>query len=289
MSPAGRSTASAPASQTERARGWVWGWFCALPLLLLTATTVLGPFVWRSGAALWACTQTAGCAALLEPYYLQALLQTLWVAGLSTVLALPLALLACAAVARHRGWSSGVRWLAGLGANFAGVPLALSFTLMFGAQGVITQLLGGQAPLQLAGASGLLVAYVCFQLPLAALLLLAPVQMLEPALEEAAATLGAGRGHYWRRVALPLLAPSLVEVAVLLFANAAAAYATPFALAGSSANVLAVRLTALVSGDLFADPRLPALLALMLFAVLVAVLLMGRLAGRRLALRAGLA
>jgi putative spermidine/putrescine transport system permease protein len=51
--------------------------------------------------------------------------------------------------------------------------------------------------------------------------------------------------------------------------------------------MLAVRLTALVSGDLFADSRLPALLALLLFTLLCAVMLLGRSLARRLAQRAG--
>jgi putative spermidine/putrescine transport system permease protein len=81
---------------------------------------------------------------------------------------------------------------------------------------------------------------------------------------------------FWRRVGLPLLAPSLTEVGSLLFANAAAAYATPFALSGTSANVLAVRIAALVSGDIFAQPELAALLALVMATLLGSVLMMGR-------------
>ncbi len=267
------------ARQRHRA-GQAW-WF-ALPLLLLTGSVVLGPFVWRSAQALLGCVREPGCEALVTPYYLQALLNTGLIAGGSTLLALPLALAACAAAVRQPAWAQRLRLLGSLGANFAGVPLALAFTLMFGVQGVITQL-AGFAPVRLDGFSGLFVAYLCFQVPLAALLLLAPVQLLDPHLEEAAATLGAGRARYWRRVALPLLLPSLIETAVLLLANAAAAYATPFALAGSNANMLAVRLTSLVSGDLFADPRLPALLALELFALLSGVMLLGRWLARWLA------
>ena len=255
-------------------------WWIAAPLLLLGAVTVLLPFAWRSAAALWACGAESGCGELMTPYYTEALLNTVVIAGLSTLLALPLALAACAFVARSPRLGAPVSLLGSLGANFAGVPLALAFTLLFGVQGVVTQLLGFQ-PLRLERFSGLLAAYLCFQLPLATVLLLAPVQLLDNQLEEAAATLGAGRARYWRKVALPLLVPSLIEVGVLLFANAAAAYATPFALAGASANMLAVRLTALVSGDLFADPRLPALLALELFALLSAVMWLGRRIARR--------
>ncbi len=278
-------TGPRPDAQTARAARTAW--LCAAPLLALTAAAVLGPFAWRSASASLACAREAGCEALLTPYYLQAVVNTLLIATLSSLLVLPVALAACAAAVRQPAWAAPLRWLGSLGANFAGVPLALSFTLMFGVQGVITQLLGGGTALRLDGFSGLLAAYLCFQLPLAVLLLLAPVQMLDGALEEAAATLGAARGVYWRRVALPLLAPSLIEVGVLLFANAAAAYATPFAMAGSNANMLAVRLTALVSGDLFADPRLPPLLALLLFALLSAVMLLGRAVTQALGRRTG--
>jgi putative spermidine/putrescine transport system permease protein len=278
-----------PQGSQQAARSARVAWLCAAPLLLLTVAAVLGPFIWRSATALLACLDEAGCEALLTPYYLQAIGNTALIAALSSLLVLPVALAACVAAVRRPGWAAPLRWLGSLGASFAGVPLALSFTLMFGVQGVVTQLLGGDAPLRLDGFSGLLAAYLCFQLPLAALLLLAPVQMLDGTLEEAAATLGGGRGLYWRRVALPLLAPSLIEVGVLLFANAAAAYATPFAMAGSNANMLAVRLASLVSGDLFADPRLPALLALVLFALLSAVMLLGRGLARALGRRSGLA
>ncbi|MDH4390474.1 MAG: hypothetical protein QE285_03495, partial [Aquabacterium sp.] len=278
-SPSAAAAAAVPAGGLGRL-----AWLLAAPLLLLTAATVLLPFVWRGAAALLGCWREAGCDALLTAYHTQALANTVWIALLSTLLALPVAVVACAAAARRPAWSSVLRLLGSLGANFAGVPLALAFTLMFGVQGVITQL-AGALPFRLDGMGGLLAAYWCFQLPLAAILLLAPVQLLDAQWEEAAATLGASRALYWRRVALPLLAPSLVEVGVLLFANAAAAYATPFALAGSSANVLAVRLTALVSGDLFADPRLPALLALEMFMLLAVAMLGGRLLSGWLARR----
>jgi putative spermidine/putrescine transport system permease protein len=165
------------------------------------------------------------------------------------------------------------------------VPLAVALTLLFGAQGVITVVLaqaGMSLPFDLSRNSGLLLAYVCFQAPLACLLLMAPVQMLEAGLLDAAATLGAGPLLFWRRVGLPLLLPSLVETGSLLFANAAAAYATPFALTGTAANVLAVRIAALVSGDIFAQPELSSLLALIMFAMLVVVIAGSRGLARRL-------
>lgn len=256
-------------------------WLVAAPLLLLVALAMLLPFAWRNGGLLWHCLRDEDCVAgelLADDYYLRALLNTLWISALSSVLALTLGLGAATALARLAPSSRGrglLTALAGLGANFAGVPLAVALTLLLGTQGVLTAGLG--VPFELNGNAGLLLAYLCFQLPLAFLLLLAPVQMLvQQGLEEVAATLGAAPTLFWRRVGLPLLLPSLVEVGSLLFANAAAAYATPFALAGTGAHVLAVRIAALVSGDIFSQPELSALLALVMFLMLALVIVGGR-------------
>ena len=256
----------------------------ALPLMGLAAAFVVLPFGWQATTALMDCVRPGaepGCGDLLDPYYLEALISTLAFPALSTGLALPPALAARLAATRSLRLRRLVTWLGTLGAHLTGVPLALGLVLLLGAQGVITVAVGWPV-VALEGPGGLLLAFVCFQIPLATILLLAPVAQLDRSWKEAAATLGASSRYYARRVALPVLAPALVEVSTLLFANAAAAYATPFALAGTSANVLAVRITSLVSGDLFADPRAAPMLALLLFAVLTAALLVGQWVRRRL-------
>jgi putative spermidine/putrescine transport system permease protein len=259
-----------------------------LPLWVLVAASVLLPFGWRSTGLLWQCLQGPDCAAselVADPYYLKALWNTVWISGLATLIGGAIGLGAAIALAEMPRWRGAVTVLAGLGSNFSGVPLAVALTLLFGAQGVLTVVLaraGVDLPFDLGRNSGLLLAYVCFQAPLACLLLMAPVQMLEGGLLDAAATLGAGPLLFWRRVGLPLLLPSLVETGSLLFANAAAAYATPFALTGTAANVLAVRIAALVSGDIFAQPELSSLLALIMFAMLVVVIAGSRGLARRL-------
>jgi len=263
-------------------------WLAAAPLLALVALAVALPFAWRSAGVLVDCLRGDDCAArelLADGYYLKAIVNTLRIALLSSLLALVVGGAAAVALAERPAWRRASSVLANLGANFAGVPLALGLTLLFGVQGVARQGLarvGIALPFELEGQGGLLLAYLCFQVPLATLMLALPVQRLEGGLQEAAATLGAGPLLFWRRVGLPLLLPSLVEVGGLLFANAAAAYATPFALAGTSANVLAVRIAALVSGDIFAQPALSALLALLMFVLLVAVMAGAKLLARRL-------
>ncbi len=254
-------------------------WVLAAPLMLLTALGVVLPFAWRSAVLLADCAQAqAGCAwqeLVADDYYLQALLNTLLLALGSSLIGLAIGLGAALWACRRPRLQGPLQLLASLGANLAGVPLALALLLLLGSQGVITvglRALGWDAGIDLDRLSGLMLAYLCFQAPLAFLLLLAPVQMQDRQLPEAAAVLGASAWRHGTRVGLPLLAPSLLDAFALLFANAAAAFATPFALSGTAAHVLAVRLAALVSGDLFAQPELAALLALGLFGLLVGVI-----------------
>ncbi len=263
-------------------------WIAAAPLLAIVALAVVLPFAWRSGGFVSDCVRGNDCALrdlVADGYYAKAVFNTAWISALSTLVALAIGGAAAVALAEHPEWRRASSVLANLGANFAGVPLALALTLLFGVQGVLRQALasaGVALPFDLDGNGGLFVAYLCFQVPLATLMLALPVQMLEAGLMDAAATLGASPSLFWRRVGLPLLLPSLIEVGSLLFANAAAAYATPFALSGTSANVLAVRIAALVSGDIFSNPGLSSLLALLMFALLVTVIAGASWIARRL-------
>ena len=266
-------------------------WVAAAPLLLIAAIAVVLPFAWRSWGIVSDCLHGDACALrelVADDYYLKAVANTVWLSAASTLIALAIGCAAAVALADEPAWRRASSVLVNLGASFAGVPLALALTLLFGVQGVLRQGLAGAGlglPFDLQGNGGLLVAYLCFQVPLATLMLALPVRMLEGGLMDAAATLGASPALFWRRVGLPLLLPSLIEVGSLLFANAAAAYATPFALSGTAANVLAVRIAALVSGDIFSSPGLSSLLALLMFALLAFVMIAANLVARRLRAR----
>ncbi|MFG6489643.1 hypothetical protein ACG04R_23405 [Roseateles sp. BYS78W] len=257
-------------------------WLAAGPLLLLMAAALLLPFGWRSVDLLRACVSGSECALhelWADRFYIDAIARTVLLSAASTALGLVLGLGAALHLVAHPRWEKPVAVLAGLGANFAGVPLALSLTLLLGSQGVLTTIARDAGLLQswdLNSDAGLLLAFTAFQVPLAVALLIAPVRLLDPALAEAAATLGARPAAFWRRVGLPLLAPSLVETASLLFANAAAAYATPFALAGTASPVLAVRIAAAVSGDIFSQPELATALSLVMAVLLLTVIAGGR-------------
>src|SRR5437016_7270695 len=69
-------------------------------------------------------------------------------------------------------------------------------------------------------------AYLVRNLPVTGRAVLAGYRQLDPALEEAAASLGAGRWTTWRRVTLPLLKPALAAGASLAFVAALGDFVT---------------------------------------------------------------
>ena len=158
--------------------------------------------------------------------------------------------------------------LADVTANFGGAPLAFAFIITLGSTGVVTLLLKAVGVdlypgFRIYSVSGLAVAYVYFQLPLMILLVIPALLGLRPEWREAATNLGASTAQYWGRVALPILAPSLLGSFLLLFANAFGAYATAWTLTGPDVNLVTVQIAALVRGEVQLDPALADALALL--------------------------
>ena len=72
--------------------------------------------------------------------------------------------------------------------------------------------------------SGLTLVYLYFQIPLMVLVTLPAIDGLKPSWREASSNLGGTTWTYWRRVGLPVLAPSLLGGFLLLFARGAGAW-----------------------------------------------------------------
>ncbi len=79
--------------------------------------------------------------------------------------------------------------------------------------------------------TGLLAGYLYFSIPRVLLTVVAAAEKLDPALEEAARSLGAGPWRVLRDILLPGLAPALVASGALAFATAMGAFGTAFTLA----------------------------------------------------------
>jgi len=175
--------------------------------------------------------------------------------------------------ARSRFVRESLTALADVTANFGGAPLAFAFIITLGSTGVITLLLKAAGvslypSFRIYSVSGLTIAYVYFQLPLMILLVVPALLGLRQEWREAAVNLGATRAQYWGRVALPILAPSLLGSFLLLFANAFGAYATAWTLTGPDVNLVTVQIAALVRGEVQLDPALADALALVSLGVM---------------------
>ncbi|HLW03389.1 MAG TPA: ABC transporter permease subunit [Ktedonobacterales bacterium] len=163
-------------------------------------------------------------------------------------------------------------------ANFAGVPLAFAFIATLGATGFITVAIQNwfhvniyeDLHFSLYGFWGLVIVYVYFQLPLMVLIMLPALNALRPEWREAATNLGASGFIYWRRIALPILLPSLIAAAMLLFANAFGAYATAYALAQGNINIVPILIGYATAGNVQVDTGLGNALAVGMIVVLLA-------------------
>jgi putative spermidine/putrescine transport system permease protein len=157
----------------------------------------------------------------------------------------------------------------GVASNFAGVPLAFAFICTLGRMGLVTVLLKKYAGFSLYSSgfsilsfAGLTLTYLYFQIPLMVLIITPALDGLKREWREACDSLGGSAWHYWRYVGLPVLWPSIMGGALLLFANAFGAVATAYALTGSSLNIATILLYAQIRGDVLHDQNLGYALAL---------------------------
>jgi putative spermidine/putrescine transport system permease protein len=164
-----------------------------------------------------------------------------------------------------------------IAANFAGVPLAFAFVATLGVTGFATAFFLNIFHIDLYNLGfsiyyfwGLVIVYVYFQLPLMILLTLPALNGLRPEWREAATNLGASNFTYWRRVALPILMPSLIAATMLLFANSFGAFATAFALAQGNINLVPILINFVVNGNVVIDFGLGNALAVGMIIVLLA-------------------
>ena len=198
----------------------VAGWGLAILLLLPHLTLVLVSFV-PYGA--WT-TEIVPPVINLENYRrlfseaerLRPLLNSLWMAAASTAMAVVLALAGGWLVVRKRvALRRVIEGLLALPWALPGTVFAIALAITFSTH----------APLQLrfvlVGTAIILpLAYLVRALPLTGRGILASYRQLDPSLEEAAASLGAGRWRTLARVTLPQLRPGLAAGASLAFVAA---------------------------------------------------------------------
>ncbi len=219
-------------------------------------------------------------------FEVDALLLTLRLAGLTTVLLMVIAVPLAAVLAFAQ-----TRWRALLEAMVA-LPLVLPPTVLG------FYLLVGFSPLTWAGRAaeavlghqlvfsfaGLVVGSVLYSLPFAVQPLAAGLRAVEPRLLEAAATLGVGPVQRLMRVALPLAKGSLLAAAVLTFTHTVGEFGVVLMLGGKIPGVtrtLSISLYDLVEGGHFDEAGRVALVLLGFSTVALVALYTAPLPGLR--------
>ncbi len=145
-----------------------------------------------------------------------------------------------------------IHWLALLPTVSPPFALALSMILLFGRNGLITRKVFGiefvQGMNDIYGLDGLVIVQTITFFSVAYLILRAMLERLNPSMEEAAASLGAGRLHIFRTVTLPLLVPGIAGSFLLLFVESLADLGNPLFIAGNK-TVLSAQIFLAVIGE----------------------------------------
>ena len=200
--------------------------------------------------------------ALGIPLYINSFLNSIRLSGISALLGTTLGCVIGYAI--YRWPSARVREaltsLSDVTTNFAGAPLAFAFIIVLGSTGIVTQFLKQYLDIKLYPTfsiysfSGLVLAYVYFQMPLMVLLIIPAFNGLRKEWMESAQNLGANSLQFWWEIGLPVLIPSLVAGLVLLFANAYGAYATAYTLTGSNLSLATIQIGFTITGEVRHDP-----------------------------------
>ena len=150
---------------------------------------------------------------------------------------------------------------------------------MFGTEGLLTVAIshgwpGFRDSFSLTNFWGVSLVYLYFQIPLMATLMLPAMQGVRKEWYDAASSLGATRSQYIKDVVIPVLWPAMLGALLLLFANAFAAYATAYALAGGSLNLVPILIGFFISGNVLLNPGLAAALVTWMMIIIIAAMLL---------------
>jgi putative spermidine/putrescine transport system permease protein len=180
--------------------------------------------------------------------FLDSLLLTLYVSGVSTGLSTVLAVLAALALRRSRGRVSAVVFQ--LPITIPHLVAAVGIALVVAQTGLGARLAAG---LGLVGeprdfpallydkySVGVILTYVWKEVPFIALVVLASLRGVASELEEVARTLGAGAWQRFWYVVFPVISPSVVAASLLVFAFTFGAFEVPYLLGKSYPTMLPV-------------------------------------------------
>lgn len=255
---------------------YIFLWAPILVLIVFSFNDSGSVSVWRGFTTRWYSnilhnTLSAGTesARFQTTLLLQAVMNSVLVAGVATVIATAIGTLFALAVAR--GNFPGKRvfdalfYLPVIIPDITlGIALAVFFNLVFG----FTQQLTGWRPVS--GFGTIIIAHVSFNIAFVAIVVRARLATMDQALEEAARDLGANNWQAFWRITFPILAPGILAGALLAFTLSLDDFVITFFTAGVGTTTLPLFVYGMLKQRV--PPEINAISALM---ILVSILLVG--------------
>ena len=283
-------------SPSQRKKGRNSDWLGFVPFLLFCLAFEVVPIIFLlRGSFILKTTHQFTLQHYLDlqhPLYVNSFINSIKLSGLTAIIGVIAGTFIGYAI--YRWPSERVRealiTLSDVTTNFAGAPLAFAFVVILGMNGVITQFLMQYLHYELYpkfsiySFSGLILAYVYFQLPLMVLLILPAFAGIKKEWQESAQSLGAGTFQFWRRIGIPVLMPSLIAGLTLLFANAFGAYATAYTLVEAKLSLVTLQIGYMIAGEVRQDQGVGmamAILSLVIMGLSIAIYQMATLRARR--------
>jgi putative spermidine/putrescine transport system permease protein len=251
-----QAATTAPVPPTAADRRHLAPYLLTLPALLLFVGIVLIPIAMTVLLSFHDWGQYKGIEPVLilknwrevasDGYFHEMFLRTFRIALLVTLLTAALGAPEAYILSRMRAPWRGIFLLVVLGPLLISVVArTLGWALLFGgSSGVINKALINlgiiSAPLPfMFTETGIVVALTHVLMPFMVLAVWAALQQLDPQIENAAASLGAGQAAILRRIVLPQIVPGVLSGAIIVFALAASAFATPAIIGGRRLKVAA--------------------------------------------------
>jgi putative spermidine/putrescine transport system permease protein len=182
---------------------------------------------------------------------------------------------------RH-GWFLS---LLNFGASNGGISLAFAIVATLGTNGFLTLILRMfgielYPEFNIVSITGLNFAYLCFLIPYMALLFLPAAANVREEWWMAAQVLGANRPKYIANVVLPVLWPSFISSACLVFLTSLGTYATAQAISADRVNLITLQIGYLMQTSIFHQEDAYTI-SMLLVAVMAVIVLFYRKANRK--------
>ena len=236
-----------PAGKAKKASTAKAAWATLLPLGIILVLFFIVPIVGMAITSLQSGSDgswtTENYQAMMQGNRLRAMWNSVLVSLISSLIALVIGLIVawCITYIKSPALDSVTAVISSVLSNSGGAPLAFSFIVLAGNTGYLISLfLAVDKGFSLYSIKGLVLMYQYFLIPTVVLLILPSLNALRTSWKEANTSLGGSALTFWKRVGLPILAPTILGVWILEFGAAFATHASAAVLIGTGTFPLIV-------------------------------------------------